>query len=60
MLMTIFLVLLTIPLLCFVVTFSLMGINRITTILPDECSKPERPQRSIDEVISSFNDFLNK
>lgn len=60
MLMTIFLVLLTIPLICFVVTFGLMGINRIVTILPDECSKPERPQRSLSEVISGFDEFLNK
>ena len=60
MLMTILFVLLTIPLVCFVVTFGLMGINRIVSILPDECSESERPQRSLGEVISSFNDFLNK
>lgn len=60
MLITILLVLLTIPLVCFIVTFGLMGINRIVSILPDECSEPEKPQHSIGEVISSFNDFLNK
>lgn len=60
MLMMIFLVLLTIPLVCFTVTFGLMGVNRIVNILPDECSEPKKPQRSLGEVISSFNDFLNK
>lgn len=59
MLMTIFLVLLTIPLICFIVTFGLMGVNRIVNILPDECSS-EKPQHSLGEVISSFNEFLNK
>lgn len=59
MLITILLVLLTIPLICFVVTFGLMGVNRIVTIFPDECSS-ERPQRSLGEVISSFDEFLNK
>ena len=60
MLMMTFLILLTIPLVCFTVTFGLMGVNRIVNILPDECSEPEKPQRSLGEVISSFNDFLNK
>lgn len=60
MLMTIFLVLLTIPLTCYIVIFSLMGVDRIVTSLSDEYSTSERLQCSLSEVISSFNDFLNK